>query len=381
MKVLACSLVSCLLLTVSPFAHALDTSMSFTFHDPCGGGNSEICAPVMLGRGVIDASTVSKFKSALSAHQTRLKLSGSVAGISSLVLQSSGGLLSAGLELGNEIRRLKIDTRAVAELDEHIFDRRKREYAEVPLIRNGKCLSACAYAFIGGNKRAVEAEKVLGVHQFRSVNGATSTEGEVQALTATLSMYVQKMGISPQFMTIASLTKPDQITYLGLGISRKLNIDNLSIARSPWSITATRKGLPILRVSQPLNSALEVQIDIVRNGTDVLVASTTKIDFRRIGADRVAQFPELEKPIVMFFVDGQVFKGIVRGGWRKEVSNDVLAYTALSVFSVSFLSSLSSAQKVRITDDFGRATSDISIDTNLSTDGLSSGVALLMRSQ
>ena len=53
------------------FAHQAyaQAPMQFSFHDTCGGGNANFCAPVMVGRGVFDETTLPSFRAALSQYR------------------------------------------------------------------------------------------------------------------------------------------------------------------------------------------------------------------------------------------------------------------------------------------------------------------------
>lgn len=365
------------------FAHQASAQipMQFSFHDPCGGGNADYCAPVMVGRGVFDETTLPNFRAALGQYRKDLKISGNVAGISALIFDSPGGSLGAGVALGRELRRLKINTRAVNEFDEWVRSRSSGDYVEKPVLRNAKCLSACAYAFLGGSKRVVEHDKSLGVHQFRSAIGGQFSESTTQSTTAQLALYVESMGISSRFMTVASLTKPDEITYISASASRELKVDNVTIGLAAWTLSATDEGLPLLVVVQPLSESHRVVIRIGLRGETLYVGTNTLINLKETTLERVAQFPEDSSPAIVFTIDGRDYRGTPSRGWSRALAKDEVSFTALSVFPKSLLRALQDAQSIEISDDFGRATADISLSTKLSITGLRSGVALISRTR
>lgn len=246
--------------------------MTFTFHDPCGGGNADSCATVMVGQGRFDASTASSFIEALKKFSNENKITKLGDGISTVIMSSPGGSLAAGIEMGNEIRRLRMSTTATSIFDEYARLPSGNDYIKNSILKRAECLSACAYAFLGGVKRSVETEKTLGIHQFRSYIAEGNLESNTQALTARLALYVERMGASPQFMTLASMTPPDEITYLGTAISRKLMVDNVNIAQADWQVKAAAGGVPILAINQPLSQFHDVQIVVFLEGQQVLVA-------------------------------------------------------------------------------------------------------------
>lgn len=344
--------------------------MRFTFHDPCGGGNSNSCRDVMVGQGIFDENTVKAFQAALQEHRKNGN------GVSRIIFSSPGGSLAAGIALGREIRRLQFDTEVASSIDEGI--RVTDGYDLRPLLRNAKCLSACAYAFLGGVRRAVSSDNTLGVHQFRS-EGRASHESETQLLTAVLSRYVEDMGVSQRFMTIASMTRPAEIAYISRSVAKNLQIDNSQIALSEWSIQASKNGDPFLTVLQNLDQSKELKLALVSKNSQVFLFAVTSFnrDFHQV--KRIGDGIKNVKPIITFVIDGQRYKGQSVENYRINVNSKVLEVESISIFDFSLLEALKQAKKLTIYDDFPRAFSDGSINTDISTKGLSNGVALLAR--
>jgi hypothetical protein len=355
--------------------------MQFTFHDPCGGGNADFCAPVMIGRGVFHETTVLNFRTALNQFRRANSISGGVVGISALIFDSPGGSLAAGIQLGSELRRLRITTRAVSEFDEVVKTKPDGDYGSRSVLRNAKCLSACAYAFLGGIKRSVESDKYLGVHQFKSALDRDFSESAAQKTTAQLAIYVESMGISSRFVTIASLTGSNEITYISAMSSRELKVDNVNISLANWSVSATDEGLPLLVLTQPLSVSHRVAIRVSVKGETVYVETNTLIDLKLTTLARAAQFPEGSPPTINITVDGREFRGTPIKVWTRAIYGDEVSFASTSAFPKALLSALKEATSVTISDDFGRATSDISLDTHISLTGLRAGVALLSRAR
>lgn len=352
--------------------------MHFTVHDPCGGGNADFCAPVMVGRGAFDNNTLGNFKAALARYRREYDISPPATGLSAVIFSSPGGSLAAGLALGLEVRRLKLDTRAVSEFNEYL-KKGPADYLESPLLRNAKCLSACVYAFLGGIRRVVESEDVLGVHQFRSKIFAQNLESNAQATTAQLSLYIERMGVSPKLMTIASLTKPNDLTYLGTELSRALNVDNVNIALSKWTVAATNDGAAMLSVHQVIDQSRDVKINFLSDVQGLLVSVTTTFNLLETRSDRPELFPDLETPTIIFKIDGKEYKGSALKGWEKTIGPNSISFSSISSFPKSMLTALQSATTLSVSDDFGRSTSDLSLSTQLSLNGLRTGVMLLSR--
>lgn len=112
------------------------------FHEGWSGGNA-LEALWIVAIGVIKEDTPEKFKEFISNNKP--------AGIK-IVLHSPGGDLVAGIQLGREIRKLELDT-----FVGNSIDNSENRIPSGNMIYNdfapGKCLSACAYAFLGGVDR------------------------------------------------------------------------------------------------------------------------------------------------------------------------------------------------------------------------------------
>jgi hypothetical protein len=355
--------------------------MKFTFHDPCGGGNSESCADVMVGQGVFDASTVPSFIAALKYHSREDKNSVLSQGVSNIIISSPGGSLAAGIALGLEIRRLRMNTTVVSSFNEWARGTTDTDYSERPILRNAKCLSACSYAMLGGVKRSVESENTLGVHQFNSTSTDRNLESNTQTTTAQLALYVERMGVLPGFMTLASLTKPDEITYVTKSQARDLQIDNVNISLSAWKIKATEGGVPIVFVNQKLSQSHSVGIVLLYQGKNLIVSTQMVFKGDAMRAARLNEFPLNTMPEISFRVNGKRFKGQATKQWASVNLTGVKTFESVSEFPVALLKALQQAKTVSITDAFPNAILDLSLNTDLSTNGLNSGASLLERSK
>lgn len=355
-------------------------AMKFTFHDPCGGGNSASCADVMVGQGVFDASTVSTFIAALKYHSRDNKNPVLGQGVSTIIISSPGGSLSAGIALGLEIRRLRMNTTVVSSFSEWVRVKSGIDYMERPILQNAKCLSACSYAMLGGVKRSVESENALGVHQFNSTGYDQNLESNTQTTTAQLALYVNRMGVLPGFMTLASLTKPDEITYVSKGQARDLQVDNVNISLSPWRIKATEAGVPIMYVNQKISESHAVTIVLLQQGKTLIVSTQMGFKGEAMRATRLNEFPMNTTPEISFSVDGKKFRGQATRQWGSVNSPGVKIFESISEFPLSLLRAFQKAKTISISDDFPNAISDLSLATELSLNGLNSGALLLERS-
>jgi len=182
-------------------------------------------------------------------------------GVQTIALNSYGGSLMAGMQLGRDIRNygLRTSVTATAPAEPGYFR---------PSV--GQCLSACAYAFLGGvhrrldfdyriepnfldfNERNREAEKFssFGVHRFREDGSASlrrlseallnserflwwefkndcnglSVVETTQCIDAKLVSYIREMGVDPEFFESASAQSSDGIRQLSYGELRRLKV-------------------------------------------------------------------------------------------------------------------------------------------------------------
>jgi hypothetical protein len=94
---------------------------------------------------------------------------------------------------------------------------------------------------------------------------------------------------------------------------------------------------------------------------------------------RTQQFSIGEPPDLSFYADGKQFKARPLSPWSKAELSDAVVFRAVAAVSLSDLQAISRARSLKISDNFGAATSDVSLTTSLPTEGLASGVALLLR--
>jgi hypothetical protein len=155
-------------------------------------------------------------------------------GTTTVVLNSDGGSLIGGLELGEMIRAHSLSTRVGRTVPDSFAQE------TVP----GECFSACAYAFLGGRLRTAKAGE-LGFHQFHTPPGnAGSDEESTQRVVGLLIDYVRKMSVDAALLTYAAaadpsdLFVPDDRTMLRLGVTNAVG----SVVFSGWKIVPWGSG-------------------------------------------------------------------------------------------------------------------------------------------
>ncbi|WP_149472538.1 hypothetical protein [Roseomonas genomospecies 6] len=141
------------------------------------------------GTGAITKDTPDELRRFLKTHDGQMS--------KSLYLHSGGGDLMAGLELGQVIREAGLNTgigRSIA-LD---------GLMKIHDYKQAHCLSACAYAFLGGVTRSFGEMDVYGIHRFGRTQGTVSG-ADAQVVSGIVAKYIQSMGVDVSVFQLASL--------------------------------------------------------------------------------------------------------------------------------------------------------------------------------
>lgn len=126
-----------------------------------------------------------------------------------IYLNSPGGDLQEALRIGRIIRatgrlQTKIGTLEGVEKDD--FGR------PIDFPKNGRCESACAYAFMGGQERRLGSGK-LGLHRFYSTERGLTAD-EAQFLSGLLVEYMVEMGVDARLFLAASKEGAEGMYYV-----------------------------------------------------------------------------------------------------------------------------------------------------------------------
>jgi hypothetical protein len=170
-----------------PAAHGQDGEMRFD--SECG---ASLCFAIASGR--LDETAPERFAAfieGLPAYQ--------------VLLASDGGNLEAGKRLGRMFRELGLGT--VVAGGDNIWD----TDLSFATGNGAECLSACAYAFLGGTTRIVPDGNRIGFHQFALASGARLPPALVEGLLSEsnqaagdLVSYIVEMDVDARLFTLAS---------------------------------------------------------------------------------------------------------------------------------------------------------------------------------
>lgn len=159
-----------------------------------------------------------------------------------VMLNSPGGDVIAGLRLGREIREQGFNTQV---------GRAQRLPTGGHQLRMGDCASACTFAFLGGLSRYAE-DDVIGVHRFYPGNLEPDERvilrpGD-EAVAAMIKVYAVDMGVNGSFIDISLAVPPADMRYMSNTELRELAVVNVEgpIALEAAHLVVASKQRPSL---------------------------------------------------------------------------------------------------------------------------------------
>ncbi len=122
-------------------------------------------------------------------------------------LASNGGDIDAGMELARRLRKLGIFT----------------------LVgKNDQCLSACVYAFMGGERRSVAGR--LGIHRpyFPFTEGTPNRPARFRHLQQTLRQFIEEMDFPDSLYEAVMLVPPESLQILSTVDLKRFYLEGIS---------------------------------------------------------------------------------------------------------------------------------------------------------
>ena len=165
--------------------------------------------------GRIDEGAAERFREELTRREIES---------AAIFLNSRGGVLWQGLELGSLIRQHGFST----------YVGRQNERGSTPLA--GECYSACVYAFIGGSYRFSVPQSRIGVHRFSSLSPTDADADTAQIVSAAIVNYIRKMEVDVGLFDRMSRAGKDQILILAQADLEKLGVINNGRLSAEWAI-------------------------------------------------------------------------------------------------------------------------------------------------
>ncbi len=155
-------------------------------------------------------------------------------------INSPGGNLLAGIQIGQLIRKAGANTRIGSiEPDPSEIITGKLGIKYLP----GYCMSACSLAFLGGVYRYANEGSKYGVHRFSSGALPETNDLDVaQVISAAVSAYIREMGVDTALFELMVQKGKDDIRILSATELTQLNVVNNGRQKAEWSIEATNGG-------------------------------------------------------------------------------------------------------------------------------------------
>jgi hypothetical protein len=167
----------------------------------------------------------------------------------SVLLNSPGGNLIGGIKLGEAIRKQGLSTEIGRSVPDGALDWTHQR-------TKGACVSACAFAFLGGVSRSASESAneggKIGIHQFYNEAAIINPSAKVfnaidfsaqQLLSALLIDYVMHMGVDPRLVVMASSISPTEVHYLSQEEAEELKVSWEPHKFEPWAIEPYGNGV------------------------------------------------------------------------------------------------------------------------------------------
>jgi hypothetical protein len=208
-------------------------AMTFNMQEICIEGLTPQCQNMVLAEGPIVKSTPAEFK----------EWSRNIPSNTWIALTSPGGSVIGGLQLGQAIRLGGFNT-TIAGTD----------------YSPKNCLSACAYAFLGGLIRYLPPNTKYGLHQYRGPEKEINAD-EAQKLNAIMGKYVDYMGVDRRVLDYAQMTSNDKMTVLSQTEAKKLRVDNFGQSLYPkWRLEVANDGKLLVLNTATIQGRLPISI-------------------------------------------------------------------------------------------------------------------------
>lgn len=150
-------------------------------------------------------------------------------------LNSPGGDLLGGIQLGRLIRKHRFSTRIGTQRLDGVIK------------ADARCISACALAFVGGYFRYQDSGSVIGVQRF-SLREPDSADLELaQIVSATITAHLTEMRVDVSLFKLMSRVRKDDTYLLTPDEATRLRVVNNGKFPAKWSIRSNVPGTLYLR--------------------------------------------------------------------------------------------------------------------------------------
>ncbi len=151
-----------------------------------------------------------------------------------IVLNSPGGNLFAGMELGRLFRKFAFST-----------DVGKKEPGSKQRFNmiSGGCYSACAFAYLGGRFRYLKAGSIYGVHRFSFRENSKVDADIAQVTSSEIVSYIAAMGANIDLFRLSTSAAASGMKELDKKTLERLNVVNNGATTPVWTIESLQGRL------------------------------------------------------------------------------------------------------------------------------------------
>jgi hypothetical protein len=144
-----------------------------------------------------------------------------------VTLVSDGGDMEAAMQIGRQLRKLGIFTKIAA---------------------NDQCMSACVFAFMGGERRTVAGK--LGIHRpyFPTTTESSDRIPRYRALQRAVRDYVDEMDFPQSFYEAVMLVPPESMQFLQAADLKRFYLEGISPSSEEAADAAAARRLNLTMV-------------------------------------------------------------------------------------------------------------------------------------
>jgi hypothetical protein len=248
--------------------------------------------------GRIDADTPQRFERYLEQNNVPPR--------SHVIINSPGGNLFAGMELGRLFRKhgLSIDVGRKSLTSKKRFD------TEI-----GGCFSSCAIAYLGGEFRYLKAGSRYGVHRFAFTKQSSADADIAQVASAEITTYIRSMDADVELFKLSTAAASSDMNEPDCATLERLNVINNGFSRPVWTIESAQGKLYLKGERSTALSGINKFMILCDDGTPLLYTI-----FDPVGRDKEV----MAMPAHSLMIDGKVYpvKAVSRemkNGWFNSI--------------------------------------------------------------
>lgn len=354
-----------------------EATMRFSTFKPCNG-TSALCAPQVLAEGTIEMESTAKLDQFLKSKAASANPAEALPPSPKISFDSAGGSMTGALNLGRYLRANKLNSNLESNYTRVSAERADR--SEI-FVTNARCNAACVIAFAGGVQRSVDVESKMGMQQIPRIPVKNVVGGPINPPAAELAAYLRDMGVRPEILNVAALALPGSMVWFSESQLSQVRMDNSQPYASPWMLTDSGTGLPVVTVRQEISNGRNVSLMLgYHEGKLVMITST---EFNRTLMDdaRIQLFPVGGKPDISLRTDKCAIPVAPTRTWARNDADATATFVAVGTISEDDAKQLLSARTLRLEDDLPKNVADMSGSVDLSTENLQPTLALLLRSK